>query len=222
VLQMLEKNPAGRPQNMAVVEAMLCDAQIAAHVQTEWDDLELPEVDEAWRKKLADHMPSPRSRRLRRLALGLAVVAILGLGAALFFGLRRPKEIVAYTPVFVEITKTDEAETVAPFLRKAAAAAEAEHYLQPVEASALRNIEGAEQEAHRLGTTSGEPLLCAAFMAISSAVWAMLSSQRVFPTWQNCVFAKPCASFPATPSCARAWRKPRIPTAWEKRQRARR
>jgi len=77
VLQMLEKNPAGRPQNMAVVEAMLCDAQIAAHVQTEWDDLELPEVDEAWRKKLADHMPSPRSRRLRRLALGLAVVAIL-------------------------------------------------------------------------------------------------------------------------------------------------
>jgi tetratricopeptide (TPR) repeat protein len=89
------------------------------------------------------------------LALGLAVVAVLGLGAALFFGLRRPKEIVAYTPVFVEITKTDEAETVAPFLRKAAAAAEAEHYFQPVEASALRNIEGAEQEAHRLGTTSG-------------------------------------------------------------------
>jgi tetratricopeptide (TPR) repeat protein/tRNA A-37 threonylcarbamoyl transferase component Bud32 len=155
VLQMLEKNPAGRPQSMAVVEAMLCDAQIAAHVQTEWDDLELPEVDEAWRKKLADHMPSPRSRRLRRLALGLAVVAVLGLGAALFFALRRPKEIVAYTPVFVEITKTDEAETVAPFLRKAAAAAEAEHYFQPVEASALRNIEGAEQEAHRLGTTSG-------------------------------------------------------------------
>ena len=155
VLQMLEKNPAGRPQTMAVVEAMLCDAQIAAHVQTEWDDLELPEVDEAWRKKLADHMPSPRSRRLRRLALGLAVVAVLGLGAALFFALRRPKEIVAYTPVFVEITKTDEAETVAPFLRKAAAAAEAEHYFQPVEASALRNIEGAEQEAHRLGTTSG-------------------------------------------------------------------
>jgi len=42
VLQMLEKNPAGRPQNMAVVEAMLCDAQIAAHVQTEWDDLNCP------------------------------------------------------------------------------------------------------------------------------------------------------------------------------------
>ncbi len=155
VLQMLEKNPAGRPQTMAVVEAMLCDAQIAARVQTEWDDLELPDVDEAWRKKLADHMPSPRSRRLRRLALVLGLVAVLGLGAALFFGLRRPKEIVAYTPVFVEITKTDEAETVAPFLRKAAAAAEAEHYFQPVEASALRNIEGAEQEAHRLGTTSG-------------------------------------------------------------------
>jgi tetratricopeptide (TPR) repeat protein/tRNA A-37 threonylcarbamoyl transferase component Bud32 len=154
VLQMLEKNPAGRPQSMAVVEAMLCDAQIAARVQTEWDDLELPEVDEDWQKKLADKMPSPRSRRLRRWALGFALVAVLGLGAAFFFGLRRPKEIVAYTPVFVEITKTDEAETVAPFLRKAAAAAEAEHYLQPIEESALRNIEGAEKEAFRLGTTS--------------------------------------------------------------------
>ena len=155
VLQMLEKNPAGRPQSMAVVEAMLCDAQIAAHVQTEWDDLELPDVDEDWQRKLADKMPSPRSRRLRRLALGFALVAILGLGAAFFFGLRRPKEIVAYTPVFVEITKTDEAETVAPFLRKAAAAAEAERYFQPIEESALRNIELAEKEALGLGTTSG-------------------------------------------------------------------
>jgi len=155
VLQMLEKNPAGRPQSMAVVEGMLCDAQIAAGVQTEWDDLELPEVDEDWRRKLAEKMPSPRSRRLRRMALGLGMVAMLGLAAALFFGLRRPKEIVAYTPVFVEITKTDEAESVAPFLRKAAAAAEAEHYFQPVEESALRNIEAAEREAHRLGTISG-------------------------------------------------------------------
>jgi tetratricopeptide (TPR) repeat protein len=89
------------------------------------------------------------------LALGFALVAILGLGAAFFFGLRRPKEIVAYTPVFVEITKTDEAETVAPFLRKAAAAAEAERYFQPIEESALRNIELAEKEALGLGTTSG-------------------------------------------------------------------
>jgi len=155
VLQMLEKNPAERPQSMAVVEAMLCEAQIAARVQTDWDDLELPDVDEDWRKKLADKMPSPRSRRLRRLALGLALVAAVGLGAALFFGLRPPHEIVAYTPVFVEITKTDEAETVAPFLRKAAAAAEAEQYFQPIEQSVLRNIEWAEKEAQRLGTTSG-------------------------------------------------------------------
>ena len=140
---------------MAVVEAMLCEAQIAARVQTDWDDLELPDVDEDWRKKLADKMPSPRSRRLRRLALGLALVAAVGLGAALFFGLRPPHEIVAYTPVFVEITKTDEAETVAPFLRKAAAAAEAEQYFQPIEQSVLRNIEWAEKEAQRLGTTSG-------------------------------------------------------------------
>ena len=67
VLQMLEKNPAERPQSMAVVEAMLCEAQIAARIQTEWDDLELPAVDEDWQKKLAERMPSPRSRRMRRM-----------------------------------------------------------------------------------------------------------------------------------------------------------
>ena len=38
---------------------------------------------------------------------------ILRICNSAYFGLRRPKEIVAYTPVYVEITKTDEAEAVA-------------------------------------------------------------------------------------------------------------
>ena len=155
ILQMLAKNPAERPQSMAVVEAMLCDAQIAAHIQTEWDDLELPLVDEVWQKKLADGMPSPRSRRLRRLAAGLGLVAVVGLGLALFFGLRRPKEIVAYTPVYVEITKTDEPETVAPWLRKAGVAAGSERYFEPTSDSALHYIEQAESAAKKLGAASG-------------------------------------------------------------------
>jgi serine/threonine protein kinase/tetratricopeptide (TPR) repeat protein len=155
VLQMLAKNPAERPQSMAVVEAMLCNAQIATRVQTEWDDLELPEVDEAWRKKLADGMPSPRSRRLRRLALGFGLVAVVGLGLALFFGLRRPREIVAYTPVYVEVTKTDEPESVAPWLRKAGVAAGSEKFFEPTNDSALHYIEQAESEAKKLGVTSG-------------------------------------------------------------------
>jgi tetratricopeptide (TPR) repeat protein/tRNA A-37 threonylcarbamoyl transferase component Bud32 len=155
VLQMLEKNPAERPQSMAVVEAMLCEAQIAAHIQTEWDDLELPAVDEDWQKKLAERMPSPRSRRMRRMALGFGVVAVVGLGLALYFGLRRPKEIVTYTPVYVEVTKTDEPETVAPWLRKAGVAAGAEKFFEPANDSALFYIQQAETEAKRLSTASG-------------------------------------------------------------------
>jgi tetratricopeptide (TPR) repeat protein/tRNA A-37 threonylcarbamoyl transferase component Bud32 len=155
VQQMLAKNPAERPQSMAVVEAMLCEAQIAAHVQTEWDDLPLPEVDEEWQKKLAERMPSPRSRRLRRIALVSGLVAAVGIAAALYFGLRRPREIVTYTPVYVEVTKTDEAETVAPWLSKAAVAAAAEKFLEPANDSALTYIQKAEGEAKRVGASSG-------------------------------------------------------------------
>jgi len=155
VMQMLEKNPAERPQSMAVVEAMLCEAQIAAGIQTEWDDLELPAVDEDWQKKLAERMPSPRSRRMRRWALGLGLVAVVGLGLALYFALRRPKEIITYTPVYVEVTKTDEPESVAPWLRKAGVAAGAEQFFEPANDSALSYIQKAEAEAKRLGTASG-------------------------------------------------------------------
>jgi tetratricopeptide (TPR) repeat protein/tRNA A-37 threonylcarbamoyl transferase component Bud32 len=155
VLQMLEKNPAERPQSMAVVEAMLCEVQIAARIQTEWDDLELPAVDEDWQKKLAERMPSPRSRRMRRWALGLGLVAAAGLALALYFAVRRPKEIVTYTPVYVEVTKTDEPESVAPWLRKAGVAAGAEKFFEPADDSALFYIQKAEAEAKRLGTASG-------------------------------------------------------------------
>ncbi len=154
ILDMLEKNAAARPQSMAITEAMLCDAQIAAHFQTDWDDLELPAVDEAWQRKLANGMPSPRSRRLRRLALILGLVAAGGLGLALYFGIRKPTHVIEYRPVYVEVTKTDEPENVAPWLKKAAAAAEAEHYLEPAGQSALAFIEQAETEARKLATTS--------------------------------------------------------------------
>lgn len=155
ILNMLEKNPAARPQSMAIVEAMLCEAQIGAGFQTDWDDLELPAVDETWRQKLANGMPSPRSSRLRRQALILGLAATTGLGLALYFGVGKPTHVIEYKPVYVEVTKTDEPESVAPWLKKAAAAAEAEHFLEPGRESSLYFIEQAELEATKLGATSG-------------------------------------------------------------------
>ena len=38
------RRPANRPSSMAIAEAMLCEAQIAAGIRTAWDDLELPAV----------------------------------------------------------------------------------------------------------------------------------------------------------------------------------
>jgi tetratricopeptide (TPR) repeat protein len=89
------------------------------------------------------------------MAVGLGLVAAAGLGLALYFGLRRPKEIVTYTPVYVEVTKTEEPESVAPWLRKAGVAAAGEQFFEPANDSALFYIQQAEAQAKRLGTASG-------------------------------------------------------------------
>jgi len=81
--------------------------------------------------------------------------ALVGLGLALYFAVRRPKEIITYTPVYVEVTKTDEPESVAPWLRKAGVAAGAEKFFEPANDSALYYIQRAEAESKRLGTASG-------------------------------------------------------------------
>ena len=44
-MRCLAKAPAHRYANMDDLEAALCEAQIAAGVVTEWDDLPLPDVD---------------------------------------------------------------------------------------------------------------------------------------------------------------------------------
>jgi tetratricopeptide (TPR) repeat protein/tRNA A-37 threonylcarbamoyl transferase component Bud32 len=147
ILQMLEKDPAGRPSSMAVVEAMLCEAQIAAGLRTAWDDLELPAVDEIWRKKLAERMPSPWGRQKKALLAGALALAAAGLGTAVYYGvLRDPEQVVKY----VEVTKTEEAETVAAWLEKAVGAASEQRYTKPYETSALAFIERAEAEHARL------------------------------------------------------------------------
>jgi len=99
IMRCLEKDPAQRYDNMAELEAALCEAQIAAGVTTEWDDLPLPDVEPERRANLIARMPSPhaelRSGR-RWLWPAVAAVSAAGLLAVLLWpGADVPPEVVA-------------------------------------------------------------------------------------------------------------------------------
>ena len=148
IMNMLEKDPATRPQSMAAVEALLCEAQIAARLTTPWDDLELPPVDEAWRLKLAKRMPVAGGRARKAMLTAATVVAITAAALALFFGTRKPKVVVR--EVRVELTNTQEAPAVAAALVEADKAARRQLYVEPADASALHFIQTAELEASKV------------------------------------------------------------------------
>jgi len=148
VMRMLEKDPAARPATMAEAEALLCEAQIAAELTTEWDDLEMPAVDEERRLRIATRMPTARGPR-GKLLLVAAAVAVASLGTAGYLGFLR-KPTVVIREVRVELTKTEEAPEVAAALLKASEAARAERYVRPAPSSALHFIQIAELEAERL------------------------------------------------------------------------
>jgi tetratricopeptide (TPR) repeat protein len=152
VMRMLEKDPAARPQSMAEVEALLCEAQIAAGFTTAWDDLELPFVDDAWREKLQRRMPSA-ARPRKALILGAGSIAAASLAFSIYLGFFRAPEVVV-KEVRVELTNTAEAPAVAAALMRADQAARHERYVRPAKDSALHYIELAEVEARKLGRPS--------------------------------------------------------------------
>ncbi|HET6284712.1 MAG TPA: protein kinase [Polyangia bacterium] len=153
VMTMLAKDPAARPQSMAEVEALLCEAQIAAGFVTPWDDLELPAVDEEWRARLAKRMPAPGSRSRKAVLAVTAGIAIVAAGASIYLGaIRKPEVIIR--EVRVELTKTEEAPAVATALMNADQAARNQRYTRPAHDSALSHIQSAEAEAAKLGRTS--------------------------------------------------------------------
>jgi serine/threonine protein kinase len=152
VMRMLSKDPAARPQNMAEVEALLCEVQIALGVRTPWDGLELPAVDEAWRQKLANRMPSA-ARPRKAIIFGAGGVALASLATALYFGFIKAPAVVV-KEVRVELTKTEEAPAVAAALLRADQAARRERYVRPAGDSALHYIGEAETEAQKLGRPS--------------------------------------------------------------------
>jgi tetratricopeptide (TPR) repeat protein len=85
VMRCIEKDVAARYKDMADLEAALCEAQIAAGIVTEWDDLPLPDVDPERRANLVAKMPSahgelaPRRRWLWPTVAAVAAAAVTGL-----------------------------------------------------------------------------------------------------------------------------------------------
>ena len=86
VLRCLAKAPGDRYADMNDLEAALCEAQIAAGLRTDWDDLPLPEVDPERVARLRRAMPSPHAEPTRRRWLvPVAALASLAAGVAITF-----------------------------------------------------------------------------------------------------------------------------------------
>ena len=92
IMRCLAKRPDDRYADMNDLEAALCEAQVAAGIRTEWDDLPLPDVDPERLARLRRLMPSDAAPTRRRwlvpalvaagsLAAGVAItVAMIGRG----------------------------------------------------------------------------------------------------------------------------------------------
>lgn len=82
----LEKDPEARYPDAAALELALCEAQVAADLATDWDDLPLPAASEAQRAELRRRMPANarvhRRTTRRRVAASLAAVGALAVLAA--------------------------------------------------------------------------------------------------------------------------------------------
>jgi len=88
ILRCLEKRPEDRYADMNDLEAAICEAQIAAGLRTDWDDLPLPDVDPERVAKLRRQMPSPHAEPARRRwLLPVAVATSLAAGVAVTFAL---------------------------------------------------------------------------------------------------------------------------------------
>lgn len=93
VMRCLEKDPTKRYRDTADLEAALCEAQIAAGIRTEWDDLPLPTLatDPERHARILSQMPSPHRVVQKRswlwpIVAGASLLAAVGLGLFLAFG----------------------------------------------------------------------------------------------------------------------------------------
>ena len=87
VAKCLAKSPENRYADATELEAALCEAQIAARLDSTWDDLPLPDVDPERRAALAAGMPdvvgrAPQRRRWFLPAVVGAAIALAAVGGA--------------------------------------------------------------------------------------------------------------------------------------------
>ena len=139
IMRCLEKDASKRYENMAELEAALCEAQIAAGVTSEWDDLPLPDIDPERRAALLVKMPSlhadlaPRRRWLLPVVAAVGAAAVTGVVLMMIGAPEVPPEVVA------------EIETLSQQARDAAAVG---HYVlapEQDEAVAYKKVVSLEQ-----------------------------------------------------------------------------
>ena len=125
VLRCLAKDAANRYQDMADLEAALCEAQASEGLFTAWDDLPLPEVDSERRARLLDQMPEPEveapaSGRRWLAAIGAVLLASMAGVGGYVLGANRGANVAER-----KVTK----DPVLELARKAEAAAARGGYL---------------------------------------------------------------------------------------------
>jgi serine/threonine protein kinase len=135
VMRCLAKRPEDRFRDMNDLEAALCEAQIAAGLRTDWDDLPLPEVEPERLARLRRDMPHPHGELRRRHPwLWPAVAALSGVIAI---------SSITYAYMNREPT-SDEQRLVDQLTNAARAAASTNYYItgpeEAPEESALRSV----------------------------------------------------------------------------------
>ena len=176
VMRCLEKDPNKRPKDMAELEALLCEAQIAAGVVSEWDDLPLPDVEPERRANLVARMPSlhaeaaPRRRWLLPL-VAVGAAALTGVALLLLISPEVPPEVVA------------QIETLSQEAREAAAGGLYVDAPEPSDPTALRKLdalEAIEGPGEDLADKAGQTLrkeFSAQLLTVADKFWNIEATQ---------------------------------------------
>ena len=143
VLCCLAKRPDERYADMNDLEAALCEAQIAARIETAWDDLALPDVDGDRRDRMLRGMPDPamstaQVRARKRSYVGAALAACLLLAGGIYVARSQAAAVVPDDPQLVRI----EAEARSAASRVAFVYPPADDPQGPTSYHAIRELEG--------------------------------------------------------------------------------